>query len=349
MLKGVSVGSTIKDVAKKANVSVTTVSRWLHGNIKLPETTEERIKKAIEDLDYKPNLIARSMISRKSETIALVIPNITTPLFVEIAKGIQAVANANNFKVFLCDTGEDYQQEEFFIDELEARYIDGYIFAGVSMNKDGYYQNNKISKKIENIKKPVVFINRKRHDMENVFEISHDSKAGTEMLVKHFLSLGHKKIGLVSGPSNIPGVQEANNAFLEILKKEDIVEGDFLIKEGDLKIEGGERALNQLLEKIPGLTCVLTFSELMAGGALNLLREKNLVVPKDFSVATLDKTFLSQVIHPALTAAYFNPHETGKEAMRKLLDSFQGKPPKEKIMKIKPQFVLGNSTKTCFS
>lgn len=316
--------TTVRDVAKLAGVSAATVSRYLNGHIKVAPETEERIRDAVAQLDYRPNRLARSLAYRRSEAVAVIVPDMVTPFFAAVAKGVEMAADQAGYTTILCDSGEDPRREQHYLRKLELGQVDGCIVAGDLRQQRGADPEMLLGHLVSG-RVPTVLINRKAHGY-SLPQVRHDSRAAARLVTSHLLSLGHRRVGLITGPESVTGTVDAVEGFFNAIRDGGLHDTLGTVEVGDLKLEGGGRAAEALLLRDPGITGLVAFSELMAAGAIKYLRETERHIPSDISVVGIGDTYLSQVIYPALTTAAFDMEETGVRAFALLMQAIDGQP-----------------------
>ncbi|WP_315116310.1 LacI family DNA-binding transcriptional regulator [uncultured Clostridium sp.] len=307
---------TIKEVAKEAGVSITTVSRVLNNNYPVKEETRIRIEKAIEKLNYKPNIMARSLITKRSSVIGVVVPGITNLFFPTIVESIESLTNKEGYSISLCNTGGDEGKERNLIEELMAKRVDGIIIIDPTVDNlnSGYLGN--ISKTL-----PLVIVNGCSDGYDCNF-VSYDEKAGTMEAFRYLRNLGHEKIAFVRGSKSY-SYDIKEKIYLDIIKEDKLKYKEIL----NVGMGNTIEVVKNTKEKIKTLmlsksrpTAIFACNDLMAVGVINACNELKLTVPKDLSVMGFDNTLLAFVSHPRLTSVDLNMKEIGKRAALEILD-----------------------------
>ncbi|HHX67712.1 MAG: LacI family DNA-binding transcriptional regulator [Miniphocaeibacter sp.] len=329
---------TIKDVAKKAGVSTTTVSMVLNNaDFKISKKTRDKVLKSAEELNYVPNKIARSLVMQNTKIIALIVPDISNPFYPEIAKYVDIYASKRNYNVILINSNDIENLDDIEKNLLATNLIDGVLV--VSINIAQYIKNNK---RLRNLK--VVYLDEFIGVSEdaNTYIVSGDSEKGGYLAGKYLLELGHRNIGCVIGPR---GTFNSNrrlsgflNSFMEeglYLKPENIVHGNYTYL-------GGYEAGMYLLEQ--GVTAAFCFNDLSAYGAIKAFREKNKNVPDDISVIGYDNLYMTEFIEPYLTTVDQNSMEIAKEATNLLIDQIENKKIKNKEILVAPKLIKRDTT-----
>ncbi|MGB9779554.1 LacI family DNA-binding transcriptional regulator [Caldanaerobacter sp.] len=330
---------TIKDIARLANVSVTTVSRVINNKPEgVSEETRQKILKLVRELGYQPNAIARGLVTKKTKTIGLIIPDISNPFFPDIARGVEDSAHIYGYNVFLCNTDDNLEKESEYIKALKEKYVDGIIFTSSSIPKHEHI--------IELVESgiPVVIMDR-RVDSENIYGVFLDNYEGGYIATKHLIDLGHEKIGCITGPLHTKSARERLEGYKKALLDSGIKIDEKLIFEGDYKINGGIIGAERLLKDNKDMSAIFACNDLMAYGAYKTIRSFGYKIPDDISVVGFDDIQLSQILEPQLTTIKQPAYDMGLTAARMLIKLIEGKKLKKKIINFRPQLVIRQSTK----
>jgi len=330
---------TIKDIARLANVSVTTVSRVINNKPEgVSEETRQKILKLVKELGYQPNAIARGLVTKKTKTIGLIIPDISNPFFPDIARGVEDSAHIYGYNVFLCNTDDNLEKESEYIKALKEKYVDGIIFTSSSIPKHEHI--------IELVESgiPVVIMDR-RVDSENIYGVFLDNYEGGYIATKHLIDLGHRKIGCITGPLHTKSARERLEGYKKALLDSGIEIDEKLIFEGDYKIKGGITGAERLLKDNKDISAIFACNDLMAYGAYKTIRSFGYKIPEDISVVGFDDIQLSQILEPQLTTVRQPAYDMGLTAARMLIKLIEDKKLKKKIINFKPQLIIRQSTK----
>ena len=324
-----------KDVAKKAGVSQSTVSRFINKiGFTSPENKKE-ILNAIEKLNYKPNLIARSLKLRSSKTIGFVFSDIRLPFFNDIIKEAEEIAHAHEYNVIICNSNNNAEKERMYIEVLKDRFIDGILLDPVISNRP---ENYSYILKVEN----VVFITRSA-GLKNEFCVKLDNYRAMELALEHLLSLGHARIGIINVPLSItPGI-ERFEAYKKILRDHNIKIDKSLIKYTDFTRKSGYEQTLDLLKSNERPTAVLTLSSRKTIGALKAIKELNLKIPDDISVIGFDEFAAAELLTPPLTMISQPISEFGNVSINMLLKMINGEQVQKKVIKLKPELLVRES------
>ncbi len=307
---------TIVDVAKVAGVSKATVSRVLSGNAEyMRPQTRERVLTAIEQLNYRPSNVARSLTSKRTYTAGILVSDVGNPFYPEVIYGVEDVALNHNYNIFLCNTSYDLQRGLTLIHSLADKQVDGLLIMSSSMSDEWVLELTQ-----RNI--PAVILDWDIDDsIEGVLGlIEVDFEVGISAAVQHLVELGHQSLAHISGPLNLRTSRLRQNAFLQAAATHGIPADQTVIIESDLRIEGGRDALNHLLTLPQPPTAVFAANDLMAMGVVRAARASGLQVPQDLSVVGLDDIWLVADMEPPLTTVALPRYEIGSLAMQMLFD-----------------------------
>ncbi len=324
---------TIKDIARMCNVSVTTVSRVLNNKTEtIGKDTVIRIREKIEEIGYRPNSVARSMITGISHTIGLVIPDVRNPFFSELARGVEDYMNDREYGVFLCNTDSSLEKEKQYIDLLKGKFTDGIIFTTQNKNEHSQYFGNFLHKSY-----PVVLIERYMDESEQIPSIFVDNRGGAEKLCDFIISKGHSKIACITGPLETTNAGLRLEGYRDSLRKHGIQVEEKLIVEGSYRYGSGYEAMKNLLDRTRnGFTAVFACNDMMAYGACKALEEEGMSVPEDMSLAGFDNIKFPDVLRPRLTSVELPAYEMGRKAAEMLFSIMK----KEALEAVRHEYAL---------
>jgi LacI family transcriptional regulator len=313
--------STISDVAKRAGVSTMTVSRVINHSGYISQDTLERVEKAIADLGFVPNALARSLRFKQTKTIALVLTDITNPFFTTVARGVEDASSENGFTVMFCNTDESEAEEAENLNTLLQKQVDGVLLvpAGSSNESINYLQERNI---------PVVVLDRRVPDVK-VDTVRCDSIPGAFEMTQHLLDLGHRRIGLISGPMKISTSEDRVTGYLQAMHAAGIEIDPEWIHYGLFTQTSGYQLAQKLIKLKPRPTAIVAGNNFIAIGAYAALREAGLHIPNDISLVTFDDLHSRLVLEPFLTTVDQPAYEMGYEATRLLLEYMSAEPPME--------------------
>jgi DNA-binding LacI/PurR family transcriptional regulator len=306
--------ATIRDIAERAHVSAMTVSRVLKKSGYVSVEKCRRIEEIIKEMDYRPNRVARTLASNKSEIIVAVVPDIENAFFTEMVKGTQEIAAANNYNIILCDSRGLIEKEKADSNFAIEHMADGLLLF-CPRAEDEFLSS--MAKRI-----PLVVVDRKVDD-PSVDQVYLDNKEGARMAVGYLIAQGHRRIGLMEGPSNVLANQRRKIGYREELKNNGIALDSNLIVDGLFSFDGGVAALDKylLLKKRP--TAVFSTNDWMALGMIQRAHERNIRIPEDISIIGFDDITLSRLINPALTTIRHPKVEMGQVAAYMLLTKLE--------------------------
>ena len=284
---------TMRDVAEQANVSVTTVSHVINGTRFVSEELRKRVLEAMKRLDYRPNILARGLRVGKTNTIGLIVPDNSNPFFAEVSRVVEDVGFDSGYSVILCNSDGNLDKELTYIDVLVAKQVDGIIFIASSSQSE--HLRLLIDEKI-----PLVVADREMPDLDVDLVLVDNSRGGYEA-TKYLLELGHRRIGCISGPSEITPSAERIKGYRQAVSEFDVPFDENLIVRGDFQFEGGKRAMSQLLAlpKLP--SAVFICNDVMAIGAMGSIHSAGLKMPEDISIVGFDDISQASATWPPLT------------------------------------------------
>ncbi len=314
---------TMREVAQRAQVSVSTVSQVLNGNLDyVGADKRERVLQAVQELRYRPNAIARSMVKQRTGTIGMIFTSVLDHLFIRIVESVQDMLDAEGYTIFLANT-PDIASEMQAIEAFQARQVDGFIFMSTTSVSESAHL---LSLKEAGV--PLVVINRHIEADCDLNQIQLNDKEAGYLATRHLLQLGHRSIAIVGGPrlGSVPywySAADRQEGWQRALSEEGIaVQADWIVH-GDYTFAGGYAATIQLLkqagsrERLPSALFVL--SDSMAVGALRALHYAGLRVPQDIAFISIGNPVYAPHMTPALTTLAHPLAEAGKVAARLLL------------------------------
>ncbi|MCD9023564.1 LacI family DNA-binding transcriptional regulator [Cohnella silvisoli] len=307
----------IKDVAKHAGVSVTTVSRVLNGEKYVKDDLKSRVNRAIEELGYAPSQIARSLVRKKTNLIGVIVPDLTSSFYSTILSSIEEMASANDYNLLVCNISEDIDKELKYLNVFQEMRVEGIIIMHEKINEP-------IRNFIHKIKIPVIFSSVKPMDQKFVSVIIDDYQASYEA-TKYLIELGHETIGFIGGDMrDITSGQNRYSGYRNAMTDAGTKLVFEHIRFGDYKVKSGYDQMKELLSVEHPPTAVFAVSDDMAVGAMNCIRDHNLRVPEDISVMGFDGSQLTELVRPTLTSMEQPIQQMGKVTMDVLLKQIAG-------------------------
>ncbi|MGD9227739.1 MAG: LacI family DNA-binding transcriptional regulator [Desulfobacterales bacterium] len=308
--------ANIQDVAKRAKVSIATVSRVLNDSKhKVRPQTRARVLAAVRKLDYRPNALARGLQMKRTMTIGVIIPDISNPYYAEIVRGIQDVADEKGYNILLQNT--DRKQERIIksIHLLREKIVDGVIFSG------GIIHENATLSALNELRERVVVIGR--HEV-NFPAALVDNIGGAAEAIQHLIDLGHRKIAFIGGPKNSATMIDRLKGYESALARNGCPLKKNRLKWGDLTPESGYTVATALLSQKDRPTAIFASNDMMAFGSLHAARKLGLTVPDDVAVVGFDDVALCAFVQPALTTVQIPRYGIGVGAMQMLIDLISG-------------------------
>ncbi len=324
--------SNIKDVAKKAGVSATTVSAYLNKSAPVNKLTAEAIKEAIEELEYKPNLIARSLRQKKTNTVGLIVGNILSHFYTVIAKSVEDTARKYGLNTILCNGDDDSQKELDYIKILESSRVEGIILTPTGKNGD--YINELIKSGIE-----IVLIDRIIEGV-NCSSVVVDNEKGAEKAVRHLIEQGYKRIGIINGSLEIGTAKKRYDGYIKVLSKAGLPINNNLIKIGDFKMETGITMCRELLDGKNKPDAIFSTNVDITKGILVTIKQRGLKIPNDIGLVGFDDSDLTKLFDPPITVISQPVYEIGSTAMEIMINEIKnntkvGNKPIKKVFKTK--------------
>jgi len=335
--------ATISDVAALAGVSRTTVSRYLN----LPESVSPEkqriVKAAMEKLQYRPSSLARTLRTKRSRTIGLIVPDITAPFFAELASVVQATALKYGYTVFLCSSGEDVQVEQRFARTLIDHNVDGVIYIATG------YSGRTLD--LQSIPVPIVALDRFIFG-DNVASVISDNAAGGRLVAEHLAGLGHTSALLVMGSTRLPTYSDRLRGFImKWTDPNDAVRRTYHCVECPIDTTGARRAVRSFMAEVgTSFTCVFAGTDFMAAGAIMAISERGLSVPREISVVGYDNSSIASIISPPLTTVDQPKDDMGRIGVERLValieqeNAHQSTDGSDRVFVLNPTLVVGRST-----
>lgn len=330
---------TMQDVAKRAGVSTATVSHVLNNTRFVSQGTREAVLKAIRELNYYPSAVARSLITRKTKTIGMIVSDITNIFFGEIIRGITEVITPYDYGLLLCTTEareQSLEREEEYLQLLFGRAVDGFIAASTT-------QLWSTLEVVEALRVPVVFIDRTFEGMRGPF-VGVDNSNGAYKAVSHLIEDGHRRIGIVAGLADMSTMRDRVMGFRQALKDHGLSEEPDLEAYSELSIEGGRAATGRLLSLPTPPSAIFANNNLLTLGCLAAIQEAGLKCPDDIGLACFDDPPWATVTRPPLTAVRQPAHEIGRIAADILLRMLRGEDVENRVI-LQTELIIRESCK----
>lgn len=331
----------IMAVARRARVSTATVSRVINGTAFVAPETAERVRAAIDALNFYPDINARTLGSGRSGMFGLIISDITNPYFPELVKAFEDIAVEHNQEVLIANTNYDPKRMETCVARMLQRKVDGVAIMTSELDEH-------LVKTFSRRQIPLVFMDTASTG-PGVTVVRVNYEAGVQAAMNHLFALGHRDIGFISGPLTLGSARVREKAFREALQAHGVANNPHWSQEGDHRVEGGHNAMRRMLQAPTARpTAVLTSNDLTAIGAMGAIHEAGLRIPEDISIVGFDGIELSAYTQPALTTIAVSRGELAAQAFRSLLqhrDTTNRTPPASEHV-IEPRLMVRGSTAT---
>lgn len=330
---------TIYDIAKKANVSAMTVSRVINNTGRISEKTRMKVKRIMEEMNYVPNSMARSLVLQETKILSLLITDITNPFYTTLARGAEDAAKRCGYKLLFGNSDENLIKEKEYVDMMLTARVDGVLFAPAG---DGSLEHLNTLRK-HNIQ--LVLLDREVPGFETDMVLG-DSKDGARKLVEHLISLGHKRIALINGALQVSTARHRLAGYKEALKLNDLPYDDRLVAEFGYKPFADDSSLDELLQLDDPPTAIFAANNFLAIGVIRALRARGIPVPEQISVVCFDDLGESSVIDPFLTVAAQPAYQFGALGIQLLIERIQDKSGEDyrKII-LPPELIVRSSSR----
>jgi DNA-binding LacI/PurR family transcriptional regulator len=315
--------SLLIDVARLANVSITTASRVLNGNPHpVSEDKRMRVLQAAQSLNYSPSALAKAMVSGFSHIVGVIVGDATDPYFAQIVRGVEDMARAHGYLVIVCNSDRNPAVEISYLTALNDYRVDGVIFAGGGLNDDQYLAAmNKVVKIFQ--ERNAFCISLGKHLFPS-FAVVVDNKQIVRSAVNYLISLGHKRIAYISGPELLTTTGLRLDGYREELLEHKIKLDELLILRGNYRVDSGYQAADRVHTLVDKPTAILASNDIMAVGCMSRLKELNYRIPNDISVMGIDDIPFAQIVDPPLTTISLPMYDLGKVGMESLVKLHEG-------------------------
>lgn len=319
---------TIKEVAKLAGVSTSTVSHVINKTRFVSRQTRANVLKAIKELGYRPNIVARSLRSKKTGTVGLIICDLRNPFFSEVEQGIETYLGKKNYDIIVTNTDYDTDKEKESAEMFYSKRVDGIIIVPGGDNDEQvrFLTERDI---------PVVLLDKRIPNL-NVDVVLVNNIEGSKQLIEHLISLGHERIGIIAGPFNSTTGKERLEGYLKALREHSIPEDKDLIKIGDFKKQSGCLLTLELLSLSLPPTVIFACNNLMGLGAMDALKERKIRIPEEIGLVIFDDLPWFNHVNPPLTVVAQPSFRLGGIAGELLFEQVRKKrkKPKEVVLDV---------------
>ncbi|WP_280553677.1 substrate-binding domain-containing protein [Halomonas sp. 25-S5] len=328
----------LKDVARQSGVSVTTVSHVVNGTRRVAPDTEDRVQRAIAELGYRPDSIARALKSNRSRTIGMIVTAANNPFFAEVIRGVEDHCFAQGYSLMLCNTGDADARQLTYLQALRDKRVDGLIVMTAHSGPD-------FLEALARQPLPTVLMDAAPPDGDDIAVVNDDSRLGACLAIGHLLERGLEDIALLTGPVAHPRSAERLAGALAALDAAGIRPDASRIVATNLLADGGYDAMRHLLKRRPYPQALFAFNDLVAIGAMRAAREHGLTLPDDLSVVGYDDIELGRYLSPALTTVQQPIYEIGTMASIQLIERLEHRRPLRRLLQLAPRLVVRESVR----
>ena len=325
----------IYDVAREARVSVYTVSAVMNNAAQVSAALQKRVQAAVRKLNYRPNLLARSLARRQTHTIGIIVTDIANPFFPLLVRGAEDVLQKAGYSTLLCNSDDQADKEAHYLEFLLSKRVDG-----IMLVKTPGRLPAPVRQMLDDVKVPIGLIMRACSDVNGDLVMT-DDRQGAFEAVSHLARIGHKRIGFVGGPSTVSNAKSRRQGYLEALQENSLQEAAELTFEGDYRFESGYRAGLTLLPRRPDAIFVANY--LMMVGFMKAADEMGMTCPQNFGMVSFDDYPWLGSFRPRMTTVELPKYELGEQSARLLLERISGTRTKTTTVRLMPQMRVRES------
>lgn len=331
--------ANIKEVAKLAGVSSSTVSRIINNTKPVSAKVRERVEAAIKQTGFKPNPVARSMVLKKTQVIGVLIADISNRYYAGFVRGIENAANENGYSIMLCDSNYSVKAESEYIELMRDKMVDGVIVSTRQLGKHfiDFSKDNKT---------PIVYENRAG---DSVYSVAVDNITMSYKAVEYLIQSGHEAVGCIyTAQDDISTGFNRFEGFKRALNKYGVPFDERITAQGDFTMESGYRAMNEILDSGAKITALFASTDEMAFGAYAALSDRGLSIPDDISIIGFDDIDLAKYLRPQLTTIHQPIERIGVKTVELLLRLINGDYPSSHTLYVDSELRIRNSVKTIY-
>jgi len=330
---------TLKEIAQELGMSAMTVSRALNNKDNVDKNTKKRVVEKARSMGYTPNHVAKSLVSRKTFTIGVVIPEIYHAFFSEVISGIEEVTYKRNYQLFLTNSAEKFEREKSSIHALQSKRVDGILISCAETSNDISFYKNIIDTGL-----PFVFFDRCIENIGASCVTVNDYNSSKEV-TEHLIGHGYKTFAHLRGPEDVAIAQKRKKGFLDALADHEIPVNEQLIEESGFNEKGGYSAMSRILELSGNEPprAVVAVNDPAAFGAMKAIKEKGLSIPDDIAIVGFSDDIRSEIIQTPLTTVRQPAFQIGKRAAQKLIDTIDNKDEPIATIELKNEIVIRQS------
>ncbi|RKD31449.1 LacI family DNA-binding transcriptional regulator [Thermohalobacter berrensis] len=328
---------TIKDVAKKAGVSISTVSRVINKSKPVSPEIRKKVLEVIDELGYRPNEIARTLVTKKSYLIGLIVTDISNPYIAEMVRGVEEIGKMYNYDVLLCSTYGDKAAEMKYMQLLNRKQVEGIILISDELRGE-------IKEKVKEIKIPFVYLSRYTYEKDYPTVTINYLDAAYEM-TNYLISLGHKNIAYLGNKGEENSLSELMLKGYKKAIKENDKRSEIIYLAKGKKIEHGYNVAKEILDKNSDVTAIFCSNDELAIGVINYFHDNNIKVPEDISVTGCGDIKIASILRPKLTTIREPFYDIGAVAIRRIIKELKGEKVEEKDIILPFKIEKRDSTK----
>lgn len=306
---------TVKDVARRAGVSTATVSHVINETRFVSEDLRDKVLQAMEELEYRPNAVARSLRRQRTQNIGMIIPDVAYPFLAAVARGVEDAGFALGYSAILCESNSDLEREAMCIELLRAKRVDGIVFIAAGESTD--HVRSLIEQGM-----PVVVCDRELPGVRVDTVIADNAESGYQATA-HLTRLGYRRIGCIAGPPDLCVSNKRVEGYRRALQDHHISVDEDLIVRGDFHCLGGYEAMRELLDRGAPPAGVFACNDLMAMGAICAASQRRLRIPEDVAIVGCDDISLAAFTNPSLTTVAQPKHRMGAVAVEMLVERIE--------------------------
>jgi DNA-binding LacI/PurR family transcriptional regulator len=307
----------LRDIAEAAGVTIATASRSLNGSYGVNPNTRERVLEIASRLGYRPNHLARSLVTGRSQSFGLIISDIRNPFFSEIARGVEDAAYSAGWDVVLCNSDLNPQKQSHYISSLMAKNVDGLIMNSVTVLRETEQE------RLAQSGVPVVLLNRCSTHLQ-FSTVSADNEQGGRLTAEYFLRLGHRCLAHLTGPSRHGNLSQRAKGFLQTIR-DGKPNASATVIHGEHTLAGGHAMALKLFREKKDVSAIFAANDAVAFGVLKAAVEYGVRIPEDVSLIGFDNVDFAAIVHPPLTTIHQSKYEMGQAAVDILLRLAKGK------------------------
>lgn len=341
--RGERMAVTIEDVAREARVSIATVSRVMNSSKTVSPKLQQRVNDAIRKMNFRPNVLARGLITNRTSTIGVVVSDIANPVFGVLTKGINSVCQAKGYTVIICESDGKRKKELSLLEKLSEQKIDGLLFAGVDVDRD-------LVDRMLLHDYPVLLVTQEESYGETRLNtVAHDNRQAAFDEVEFLVSCGHKRIAIISGPENdySSGTRRLEG-YLAGMEQFGMKVPHTYIRHGDFSFKAGYSGMRKIYEESAQLpTAIIACSDLMAVGAMQYARDMGLSIPEQISFMGFDDSALSRYTTPSLSTVRIAYFEEGELAAKTLINGIEDGLCDQPTVRYIPHMIIRRGSVAC--